>query len=101
MVLRRDLAITVNRARTDALQRRPYCLSSEGVEGEYKWTWREEQGSRRPLAVRLPTLPPIRACRPARRSAPGFPGVLTPSSAPPSREVLADTRRDGVAHSGC
>jgi hypothetical protein len=27
-----------------ALQRRPYCLSSEGVEREYKRTGREEQG---------------------------------------------------------
>jgi hypothetical protein len=45
-VLRTDLATTVNRARTDALQRRPYCLSSEGVEREYKRTGREEQGLR-------------------------------------------------------
>ena len=43
-MLRIDLATTLNRARTDALQRRPYCLSSEGVEREYKRTGREEQG---------------------------------------------------------
>ena len=43
-MLRIDLATTVNRARTDALQRRPYCFSSEGVEREYKRTAREEQG---------------------------------------------------------
>lgn len=39
-----DFAATVNRARTDALRRRPYCLSSEGVEREYKRTGLEEQG---------------------------------------------------------
>ena len=44
IVLRIDLATTVNRARTAALQRRPYCFSSEGVEREYKRTGREEQG---------------------------------------------------------
>src|SRR6266850_8589670 len=89
-----DLAIPVNRARTDALQGRPYCLSSEGAEGEYKWTGREEQGSRRPLDVS--TLPPIRACRPARRSAPGFPGVLTPSSRHHPAQFLQIRARDGA-----
>ncbi len=43
-MLRIDWATAVNRARTDALQRRPYCLSSEGVEREYKRTGRKEQG---------------------------------------------------------
>lgn len=47
IVLRIDLATTRNRARTDALQRKPYCLSSEGVEREYKRTGREEQGLNR------------------------------------------------------
>ena len=55
MVLRRDLAITVNRARTDALQRRPYCLSSEGVESEHKRTGREEQGQEECYFARVET----------------------------------------------
>ena len=38
------LAATVDRARTDALQRGPYCLLSEGVVREYKRTGGEEQG---------------------------------------------------------
>lgn len=48
-----DLATTVNRSRTDALQRRPYCLPSEGAEREYKRTGREEQGRSRQQQQRL------------------------------------------------
>ena len=55
MVLPTDLAITVNRARTDVLPGRPYCLSSVGVECEYKRTGREEQGQEECYFARVET----------------------------------------------